>query len=131
MPRQHSLPKPEGNMRKQPENILRKSRGRIETRYTVPNSFPVLPDTRSPRRRISHFLAIIFGFVKSFITVALAELSGFNLPDQFQRKLNLARGGLCGRDEPRTGNGVPALVENRKVVGRRGKIRAVENVDPP
>jgi hypothetical protein len=86
-------------------------------------------NTRSPRSPIRVFRATHFRFARSHTTVAVKEPRDFNLPDQFERKLNLTRGGLCGCDEPRTGNGLPALVEDREVVGRRGKIRVVENVE--
>ncbi len=55
--------------------------------------------------------------------------SGLMLPDQFQRKLNLPGGGLRRRDESRARDGLTVLVENRKVVSRRGKICLIENIE--
>jgi hypothetical protein len=51
------------------------------------------------------------------------------LPDQLQRELNLAGRGLCGVDESRALNSLAILIEDLKVVGWRGKIRAVENIE--
>src|ERR1700716_1702915 len=47
------------------------------------------------------------------------------LPDQFERKLNLAGRGLCGGEKSRALNTLSTLIEDLKVVGWRGKIRAV------
>jgi hypothetical protein len=47
------------------------------------------------------------------------------LPDQFQRKLNLTRSCLRGGDESGTRNGVTTLIENRRVIRRRGEISSV------
>ena len=51
------------------------------------------------------------------------------LPDQFQRKLNLAGRGLCGGEKSRALNTLSTLIEDLKVVGWRGKIRAVEDIE--
>jgi len=51
--------------------------------------------------------------------------SGLMLPDQFERKLNLAGCGLGGGEKSRALNTLSALIEDLKVVGWRGKIRAV------
>ena len=47
------------------------------------------------------------------------------LPDQFEGKLNLAGRGLCGGEKSRALNTLSTLIEDLKVVGWRGKIRAV------
>jgi hypothetical protein len=51
------------------------------------------------------------------------------LPDQFKRKLNLTGSGLSRGKKSRALNALSFLIENRKVVGWRGKIRAVENIE--
>ena len=51
------------------------------------------------------------------------------LPDQFQSKLNLARRGLCGGDQPGAGDGISSLIEHGKVRSRRRKIGPVQEVE--
>ena len=51
------------------------------------------------------------------------------LPDQFQRKLNLPGCGLSGGKKSGALNALSCLIEDREVVGWRGKIRAVENIE--
>lgn len=57
------------------------------------------------------------------------RMPGLRLPDQFQRELNLAGGRLRGIDEAGAWDALPGLIEHRQVVGGRGKIRAVQNVE--
>jgi len=49
----------------------------------------------------------------------------WELPDQFERKLNLAGCGLCGGEKSCALNTLSTLIEDLKVVGWRGKIRSV------
>ena len=51
------------------------------------------------------------------------------LPNQFQCKLNLTGSGLSGGKKSGALNALPSLIEARKVVGWRRKIRAVENIE--
>ena len=50
-------------------------------------------------------------------------------PYQFKCKLNLAGSSLRRSDESRTGDRVTSLVEDLKIVGRRGKICVVKNIE--
>jgi len=50
-------------------------------------------------------------------------------PDQFKCKLNLAGSSLRRSDESRTGDRVTSLVEDLKIVGRRGEICVVKNIE--
>src|ERR1700674_5505206 len=50
-------------------------------------------------------------------------------PDQFERKLNLARRRLCRCDEARARDGLPALVKRLKIVGGRSKVRTVQYIE--
>src|SRR5579862_2237298 len=49
-----------------------------------------------------------------------------DLPDQLQGKLNLPRSGLRRIDQSRALDGQAVLVEDRGVIGGRGKIRAIK-----
>src|ERR1700674_3549988 len=51
------------------------------------------------------------------------------LPDQFERKLDLTGRGLSGGKKSGALNALSFLIEDREVVGWRGKIRAVENIE--
>src|SRR5690348_7278525 len=50
-------------------------------------------------------------------------------PDQFQRKLNLARRRLCGGNQPGAGDGISSLIKDSEVSGRRGKISPIQQVE--
>ena len=50
-------------------------------------------------------------------------------PNHFQRKLNLACRCLCGGDQSRAWDGIPGLSEDSEVIGRRGKIRSIKEVE--
>src|SRR6266850_423928 len=50
-------------------------------------------------------------------------------PDQFQRKLNLARRSLCRGDQTGAWDGIPGLIEDREVIRWRGKIGPVKEVE--
>jgi hypothetical protein len=45
------------------------------------------------------------------------ESRHFLLPNNFQRNLNLAGGGLCGSDESRARYGLATLIKRLKIVG--------------
>src|ERR1700682_5673854 len=51
------------------------------------------------------------------------------LPNKLQGELNLSGRSLCRGEKARALNALPLLIEDRKVVGWRGKIRAVEDVE--
>ena len=51
------------------------------------------------------------------------------LPDQFHRKLNLTGSGLSRGKKSGALNALSFLIEDRKVVSWRRKIRAVEDVE--
>jgi hypothetical protein len=64
------------------------------------------------------------------ISSSTADATGISkLPDQLERELNLAGRCLRGGEKSRALNALPILIEDRKVVGGRGKIRTVENIE--
>ena len=61
--------------------------------------------------------------------ISSADLPVLELPDHFERKLNLTGRGLSGGKKSGALNALPFLIEDRKIVGWRRKIRAVENIE--
>ena len=85
---------------------------------------------RTMIRKIEHFLFILPSttcFPRRFEQAS--STCRPCLPDQFKGKLNLAGRRLRRGEEPSALNRLPILIENSKVVGWRGKIRAIEYIE--
>src|SRR2546423_7672596 len=76
--------------------------------------------------RIARMFA--YGFLSVVLLLYLAKL-GLTSPNHFQCKLNLASRCLCGGDQSCARDGIAGLIEDGEVLGRRGKIRSVEEIE--